>query len=251
MGGYNPDKESTFYFVDPVSKNLDKTLANYDHILILCDFNCTVSEVPMQNFCELYNLENLIKQRTCYKNPNNPSSIDVMLTNELNINSPLFIPSHYNPVTCRVDNVALSNRSFNENIDDDTSEVNHVDYACDAIGTSLQNLRKKNPNRIIISHLNINSIRNKIEMISDIIIGNIDIMLFSETKIDESFPSSQFFISGLSPPFRSDRSIYGGGLLLYVRKDIPAKLLSCSYCSKIECLPIEVNLQNKKWLWNL
>ena len=85
-------------------------------------------------------------------------------------------------------------------------------------------------------------------MISDIIIGNIDIMLFSETKIDESFPSSQFFISGFSPPFRSDRSIYGGGLLLYVRKDIPAKLLSCSYCSKIECLPIEVNLHNKKWL---
>ena len=94
---------------------------------------------------------------------------------------PLFIPSHYNPVTHRVDNVALRNSSFNENIDD-----NPVDYSCDAIGTSLQNLRKKNPNRIIISHLNINSIRNEIEMISDIIIGNIDIMLFSETKIDES-----------------------------------------------------------------
>ena len=84
MGGYNPAKESTSYFLDHVSKNLDKTLANYDHILILGDLNSTMSEVPMQNFCELYNLENLIKQPTCYKNPTNPSSIDVMLTNTEN-----------------------------------------------------------------------------------------------------------------------------------------------------------------------
>ena len=35
----------------------------------------------MQEFCDMYNLENLIKEPTCFKNPNNPSSIDVMLTN--------------------------------------------------------------------------------------------------------------------------------------------------------------------------
>ena len=58
MGDYSPAKESTSYFLDHVSKNFDKTLANYDHILILSDLNCTMSEVPMQNLCELYNLEN-------------------------------------------------------------------------------------------------------------------------------------------------------------------------------------------------
>ena len=62
-------------------------------------------------------------------------------------------------------------------------------------------------------------------MISDIIEKNIDIMMFSETKLDESYPSSQFIMQGFSPPFRLDRSIYGGGLLLYVNKDIPAKQL--------------------------
>ena len=35
----------------------------------------------MADFCETYNLFNLIKQFTCYKNPDNPSSIDVILTN--------------------------------------------------------------------------------------------------------------------------------------------------------------------------
>jgi len=37
--------------------------------------------VPMKIFCDLYDLDNLIKQPTCYKNACNPSSIDVMLTN--------------------------------------------------------------------------------------------------------------------------------------------------------------------------
>ena len=38
-GGYNPAKESTSYFLNHVSKNLDKTFANYDHVLILGDPN--------------------------------------------------------------------------------------------------------------------------------------------------------------------------------------------------------------------
>ena len=38
-------------------------------------------ETHMKDFCDLYNLQNLIKEPTCYINPNNPSSIDLMLTN--------------------------------------------------------------------------------------------------------------------------------------------------------------------------
>ena len=38
----------------------------------------------MEKFCELYNLENSIKESTGYKNPINPRSIDVMLTNNAN-----------------------------------------------------------------------------------------------------------------------------------------------------------------------
>ena len=59
-------------------------MANYDNILILGDLNSTMSDEPMKNCCEIYNLENLIKEPTCYKNPDNPSSIDVILTNSKN-----------------------------------------------------------------------------------------------------------------------------------------------------------------------
>ena len=35
----------------------------------------------MTEFCETYNLTNLIKEPTCFKNPLNPSPIDLLLTN--------------------------------------------------------------------------------------------------------------------------------------------------------------------------
>ena len=38
-------------------------------------------EEYMKDFCETYNLVNLITDPTCFKSINNPSSIDVMLTN--------------------------------------------------------------------------------------------------------------------------------------------------------------------------
>ena len=40
-----------------------------------------VEEPHMKTFCENYNLQNLIKQPTCYKNPSRPTSIDLILTN--------------------------------------------------------------------------------------------------------------------------------------------------------------------------
>ena len=81
VSGYNPRKEYISYFLGHVSKGLDKVLAKYDNFLILGDFNSQMSETYMKDFCVLYILENLIKEPTCYKYPNNPSSIDIMLTN--------------------------------------------------------------------------------------------------------------------------------------------------------------------------
>ena len=84
IGGYNHQKESICYFLTQISKELDKLLGNYDNILILGDFNSLVTESYMKDFCEMYDLENLIRGPTCFKNLNNPSSIDVMLTNRKN-----------------------------------------------------------------------------------------------------------------------------------------------------------------------
>ena len=81
VGGYNPQQESISYFLNHISKGIDKSLSSHENFLIMGDFNCPVSEKLMNDFCETYDLVNLINKPTCYKNPNNPSSIDVILTN--------------------------------------------------------------------------------------------------------------------------------------------------------------------------
>ena len=60
---------------------------------------------------------------------------------------------------------------------------------------------------------------------------NLDILIISETKLDESFPVSQFLIPGFENPIRLDRSSSGGGIMLYIREGIPFKLLKSSSLS--------------------
>ena len=43
----------------------------------------------------------------------------------------------------------------------------------------------------------------------------------SETKIDDSFPKGQFLMEGYSTTFRLDRNAHGGGIMIYIRDDIP------------------------------
>ena len=61
-------------------------------------------------------------------------------------------------------------------------------------------MSKKNPNRIIIAHLNINSIRNKFEMLKEVLGNKIVILLKSETKLEDTFPLNQFIIEGFTIP---------------------------------------------------
>ena len=59
----------------------------------------------------------------------------------------------------------------------------------------LEHLRIKNINLLIIGQLNINSLRNKFEQLSTMISGNIDILMMSETKLGETFPAAQCFVT--------------------------------------------------------
>ena len=72
--------------------------------------------------------------------------------------------------------------------------------------------------------------------------------MISETKIDETFPSRQFSIERCTPPYRLDRNCHGGGILVYVREDMPSKLTEMN--SSVESISIELNLRKKKWFVN-
>ena len=73
--------------------------------------------------------------------------------------------------------------------------------------------------------------------------------MISETKIDESFRTSQFLTDEflISSPYCLDRNSNGGGILVYFKNNIITKSLKTINLS-IEAIFIEINLRSKKWL---
>ena len=108
----------------------------------------------------------------------------------------------------------------------------------------MENLRRKNIDRLIFAQLNINSLRNKFESLQHIINKNIDVLLISEAKIDSSFPSVQFHLEGYATSYRLDRNANDGHILTYIKGDIPSKLLNTDL--SIEGFFVQIRLREKK-----
>ena len=76
-----------------------------------------------------------------------------------------------------------------------------------------------------------------------------DILMITETKLDDSFPASQFFMEGFCTPFRLDRNKNGGGILLYIRSNITStKLNKYIIKNQIEAFFVEIRIRNSIWL---
>ena len=104
-------------------------------------------------------------------------------------------------------------------------------------------MKAQSSDKLILGHLNINSIRNKFEALKFIIDNNIDIFLISETKLDDSFPTAKILIKAFCAPYRFDRN---SKKLLYIREDIPSKILTYSSNCGIQIHVVEINLRKKK-----
>ena len=115
--------------------------------------------------------------------------------------------------------------------------------------STLKTPQDDNLSKLIFAHLNINSIRNKFEELIGQVKGTVDVLMISETKIDDSFPIVNFLIDGFSQPYRIDGNFSGGGIMLYVREDIPSNLLKVESLL-IEGFYVELKLRSKNWLIN-
>ena len=77
---------------------------------------------------------------------------------------------------------------------------------------------------------------------------NLDILDITETKLDESFPSSQFILEGYQVPLRLDRNSDGRGIMVYVREGILCrKLNSYNTIGDFEGIFFVINLRKNKW----
>ena len=69
-------------------------------------------------------------------------------------------------------------------------------------------------NRVILAHLNTNSICNKFNLLTEGMTNNVDVIMILETRIDETFPAMQFHINGYKPPHKLEWDCNGGGILI-------------------------------------
>ena len=143
-------------------------------------------------------------------------------------------------------NIRTTNKNVHETLDQQISEIESREL--DTIDI-LKNIRIKNKKGLVIAYLNIDSIRNKIEPLKLMVSKYVDILTIAETKIDETFTTSQFMIEGIEEPFRKDRNKNGGGLLTYAREGIYIKeLKNYKFPNDIEICATEIKLRTKKLL---
>ena len=66
-----------------IKNAIDFYSKSYENIILIRDFNGEISDSHRDSFCAIYHLKSLIREPTCYKNPEKPTCIDLRLTNSL------------------------------------------------------------------------------------------------------------------------------------------------------------------------
>ena len=133
-------------------------------------------------------------------------------------------------------------------VDNTSTEDNH-DVVDDMHINELKSFKRQNMNNFICGHLNINSVRYKFPFIYDILSQELlDVFILAETKLDPSFPNSQFEIPSYNC-HRNDRNNYGGGLMSYLRSDVPhCRRNDLEHdCDSIQQMTFECNMKGEKW----
>ena len=110
---------------------------------------------------------------------------------------------------------------------------------------SLSTLKASRQNQELLMYFNINSYQNKFEELKLINqTAQASIIILTETKIDSSYPNSQFKMTNYRL-HRNDRK-KGGGILAYVRSGLGARRLDTPKAFKtLEPLVLDVNLGGK------
>ena len=115
----------------------------------------------------------------------------------------------------------------------------------------LEAKRTNSSKELLLCHLNINSIQNKFDELVDVIHKlKAHIIFIGETnsKIDSTYPNSQFYIPGYSL-FRKDKKKGGGGILAFVTVVIPCKRLNFNRTYKcIEAIALEITVGRKEMI---
>ena len=74
------------------------------------------------------------------------------------------------------------------------SGIQDESQKCESFTDFLLGIRKHDSNKIIMAHINLNSLRNKFDVLTNSVPEYIDILMISETKLDDTFPHALYHL---------------------------------------------------------
>ena len=99
-----------------------------------------------------------------------------------------------------------------------------------------------------VVHYNVQSVLNKVDII-ETEFSNFSLVALTETWLNDSVPNQDLEFNDFQLPFRRDRvGDNHGGILVYVKTDLPCKRRYDLELVTIECLWVEINVKNKNIL---
>ena len=82
---YHPPSQNDDLFFRKLSNQIDFYSNTSDNFFIAGDFNCQETEPILSEFLNMHSAKNIVKEETCFKSIENPSCIDLFLTNTPNL----------------------------------------------------------------------------------------------------------------------------------------------------------------------
>ena len=151
----------------------------------------------------------------------------------------VILKEFWNEVACNDGHFENQNRGIDKGSRENSSENtdSNLKNKQDLNPLSIvKNLRLKNVSKTMIGQMDINSISSKFNQLKELVLKHVDVLVVCATKLDETFPSFKFHMDGFSLPYRLDRNRNGGGVIIFVKEDIPSKLLTNhNFPSKFVC----------------
>ena len=97
-------------------------------------------------------------------------------------------------------------------------------------------------------HYNVQSLQHKIDILEPEL-PTFDLVSLSETWLNDSISTEDLLFNDFKAPFRRDRvGDSHGGIIVYVKNDIPCKRRQDLELLNIECIKMELNIKNRKLL---
>ena len=103
------------------------------------------------------------------------------------------------------------------------SDISDLEEEFHSLNIDISNGPPIDINNFKIVHYNINSIlaTDRLEQLTDICRTlKIDVLILSESKLDQTIPNHLITIPGYHEPLRHDRNRHGGGVIMYIAENL-------------------------------